>query len=759
MKMIQEVQNGTSSIQIIATHKTEFLRQLLHALRTFKAELVTTDKIPSTYEDHDVYIFIQNPHVLLQEFDDKTDKRFIFILFDQDTVAQTMSSFAYERNLHHIKIINLQTKPSFYPKDIDTILWFSFSNPEDIFLHIYHPEMELRSPEKKVVKKNTKPWFTWPKRKRTWALLIFVFLFISHILFIPPLLIGSYLNYKQAATSFESKSLAETSTTTQAWLNMSKILYRYAGPTLHLFAIARPFDNLFEINDATASVLDASDALARDGSVFLDLMMVKNKTRTEVEELRNLKTTIFQNVKQIQDDIRILEQKIPKYDRFEGVSEKLQEYNRLLPLITEMEPHIDTFFPLDGEKKYVLFFANNMELRPGGGFIGSFAIVKVGPYEIRDIRVYDVYDADGQLTEHLAPPVPISQFLGQPFWFLRDSAFTPDFVTNFQEAEKLLEKEIQEGNFAGGMLFTTTAVQNMLAASDGLYIPDYDETITKDNFYLKAQLYAEKDFFPGSIQKKRFLGSVMNQMLINLSNVSLADLMTQIEKSLNEKQMVVYSREPVTQAYLEKNFWSGRTLKPKCNLPQAMNCILDYVFPLDANLGVNKANFFVSRPTRMNIKVNDNGTIENTVTLAYTNNSYDDIFPGGEYKNYFQLMLPPNSRVNSIRVDDAVLTDIDETNFEYKVVGFLLRIPPQTSQIVTINYTLPTSIITGEGMYQLIFQKQIGSANDNLQLEFDLPTNVSIVNNNFSPLVKDNKILYNTSISSDKIFLIEFSKN
>ncbi len=759
MKLIQEVYNEKSSIQVVAAHQTQFLKMLLQALQKFKAEVITTAQPPQTYDTHDVYFFIQNPNIMLQEFEDKAQKRFIFIVFDMDQVAQTLSSFAYTRQLHHIKIINLQTSREFYQKDIDTILWFAFSNPEDIFLHIYHPEMELRSKPKKKIVTRPKPTFHLPHTRRGWTWLIVLLFLLSNIAFIPPLLAGSYLNYRVAKAAIQHTQNLEPARLAPFMLAVARGLYSYASPTFHLFSIARPFDDLFEVNEAGNRMLNAASVLKTEGPLFLEMVMLKNKTPAEIEEARHLKTRIFATIRNIQEDARILEQKIPKDKRFAEAATQLQRYNKILPLVSEMEPHIDIFFGREGEKKYALFFANNMELRPGGGFIGSFAIVTVAPYEIRDIRVYDVYDADGQLTEHLAPPAPISKFLEQPFWFVRDSAFTPDFVTNFGEAEKLLEKEIGEGNFAGGMLFTTTAVQNMLEASEGLYVPDYNETITKDNFYLKAQLYAEKDFFPGSIQKKRFLGSVMNQMLINLSQVSLPELMTQVEKSLNEKQMVVYSRDRDMQQYLEKNYWSGRTLKPKCNLPAAINCILDFVFPVDANLGVNKANFFVSRPTKMQIAINAQGIIRNTVTFVYTNNSYDDIFPGGTYKNYMQLMTPPNSQIEQITVDDTQLTDYDETNFEYKVVGFLLTVPPQSSRVVSITYTLPTTIIGGNGMYQLIFQKQIGSANDNLQLEFDLPENISMVNNNFSPLVKDNKIIYNTSISSDKIFLIEFSKN
>jgi len=48
-----------------------------------------------------------------------------------------------------------------------------------------------------------------------------------------------------------------------------------------------------------------------------------------------------------------------------------------------------------------------MELRPGGGFIGSYAILSVDKGKITNFKIYDVYDADGQLKNHIEPPFAI----------------------------------------------------------------------------------------------------------------------------------------------------------------------------------------------------------------------------------------------------------------------------------------------------------------------------------------------------------------
>ena len=48
--------------------------------------------------------------------------------------------------------------------------------------------------------------------------------------------------------------------------------------------------------------------------------------------------------------------------------------------------------------------------------------------------------------------------------------------------------------------------------------------------------------------------------------------------------------------------------------------------------------------------------------------------------------------------------------------------------------------------------------NSDFVLEFKPANNIQIVNQNFSPVVKDREIIYNTSLSTDKIFLIELVK-
>jgi len=759
MLLTTEIENTNQKILIVSQKDTFFLKLLKTELEKLQVELTVASEVPDRFDKFFAVFFVDFTDIIPSDLKKKKGTKFIFILFDNSEDSKTISSYCYDHHVKHIKVINLQSQTNHFKKDIETILWFTFSRTEDIFLHIYH--------EPKILNKIRKPKFDLKSRINKFITpknLVITGVWVvvtAHLLFIPPLFLSGLFNY-QAVLAIEKNQEDKSQNYTifgKKMLEISESLFTFSKPAFHFFSIALPFEDFIQMNESINYILTKRVVISDLGTKLINGLFAKDKTQQEIDDLAKTRRELTVEITGFAENVQLLEAKIPEWTpQLKKGKQSLGKINEGIQTAISLMPNLDKIFAENSEKKYLILFANNMELRPGGGFIGSFAILKMKNYTIEDIKVFDVYDADGQLTAHIDPPDPISKYLNQTHWFLRDSAFTGDFPTDFSEAEKLLSMEIGEGNFDGAALVTVSGVQNILAAVKTLYIPDYKEIITGDNFYIKAQLYAEEDFFPGSREKKSFLSAVMNQLLLGVDGVSLPKLVEKIETSLDQKQIVLFSKDPALQDIFAKNYWSGQILKPNCTVPDAFHCIPDFLYQLDANLGVNKANFFIKRPIKLKVQITPEGKIQNTATFVYENNSYPNVFPGGPYKNYFQLLLPPNSIINFIKIDGENVEEYDETNFGYKQIGFLLTVPPQTKSQVTITYSLPTTIVKGEGIYQLILQKQIGTPNYDLEFEFKMPSNATITRNNLSPLAKDHEILYNTSVSSDRIFLIEFNK-
>ncbi len=758
--LTQDIGEDFTSILIISKSKTEFTTLLETQLHKSRARIDHSSAIPERLDKYDFYFFVDQLDFLPDRMTEKHNNC-IFIYFKSDEIAQLMTSYAYSHEASRIKVINLDSSPEWYSKDVETILWFIFTSHDDIFLHLYHPLVHKAKTThtlhtKKILSSQNR--YIYPRSSRSIILILFLFVLFFHILFIFPLLTTSLLNYQMFKLYQQGKPLSVSVHTITA-LNVTKKLFRLAEPTLRLLNIVGPFEDLIILNEAAIDATRRVNAVNETGRKILTYMTGQQTFIGDPTEIKLMKKALFHDLRAAMRDVQIISDRLPEW-LYENkkVSEKIKTYTNIAPDILQWEPFLDSLFAADGKRTYLLLFANNMELRPGGGFIGSFALVDVQQYHIKNIKTYDVYDADGQLTEHINAPEPLARYLNQPRWFLRDSAFSPDFSINFEEAKRLLEKEMGVTNIDGGILITTTAVQRILEATGPIYIPDYQEEISAENFYLKTQLHAERNFFPGSLEKKSFLSALINQLLIGVKAEKLPDLIHALSQSLDEKQVVLTVNDSDIRSHFEKRYWSGRILQPTCQIPAGTTCIVDYLFPVDANLGVNKANFFMRRPMQLEIQIDETGTISNTLTLSYRNNSKPEIFPGGPYKNYFQLYLAPNSTVERITIDGELANEVKETNGLYKVIEFYFETLPESTKTISIKYTLPTSILKGEGVYQLIFQKQIGSAAEDLGIQINLPDNLILRKSDFSPLVMGKKINYNTSISSDKIIVIEFQK-
>lgn len=171
----------------------------------------------------------------------------------------------------------------------------------------------------------------------------------------------------------------------------------------------------------------------------------------------------------------------------------------------------------EGEKNYLVLFQNNMELRPTGGFIGSFAVLKIDNGVFSNLEVYDVYDVDGQLKGYVEPPWQIKSFLNEASWYLRDSNWDPDFSVSAKRAQWFLNKSV--GIKVDGVIsFDISFVKDMISVMGGITVPDYSVKIDTNNFYDIVQFEAEKNFFAGSRQKDNFLTALSRAVLFELKN-------------------------------------------------------------------------------------------------------------------------------------------------------------------------------------------------------------------------------------------------
>ena len=467
----------------------------------------------------------------------------------------------------------------------------------------------------------------------------------------------------------------------------------------------------------------------------------------------------------------------------EVLKKKLHDVNDMLALI---ENTVDTYPALlgfEGKRKYLVLFQNNMELRPAGGFIGSYGILNIEKGEIIDFNIHDVYDADGKLSDHIEPPYPLRRYLGASHWYLRDSNFALDFPTSAAQASNFLKLETGE-SVDGVIAIDTDFLRNMLGVFGSVTLPDYKETVTPDNFYLLTQTHAEKDFFPGSTQKKDFLRSLANALLAKFTESKKLPyqlFLNKIGESVKQKHLLFAFPDPATQQLftvnnLSSSLWDGRK-------KEQPNTFLDFMGVIDANVGTNKANYYLSRALQQDVAINDKGEVTTTVKVTYENTSRKGSPFGGDYKNYVRFLIPAKASLQTVSFDNRAVAktraitdpadftrngfvpprelEVDETQTEGKTsVGFFVIVPAGTIKSFSITYTLPAVINTQSSAftYNLRVFKQPGTRQDPFSLFVGYPASYRLVKAGAGIADVGGKLSYSTQVSEDTIITAEFSK-
>ncbi len=743
MHLVSESVQSNQNLLIVSAKKTNFVKYLKQVLEAYSINVFYTPILSKNINNFDYVFILNNPYKLNQLL--STSVKYVLFYIGKLNKAKSIANDVINKNIKNIKVIN-SAYEVYVGADLEKLLWFIFSSHTDTFINLR--TSQPKKPLLKINKFNIKKY-------------LIIFLISFYFLCIPLFLTSSYFLYR-SGKSIKVNDLSRAQVL-MSYANLSQKIgsgiYKITRPVYLLFSIATLPDTISETNIKINTILQKSIDISINGNGFIKALFDKNKTTDQIRVQILRIDKLNADVNTLLTELTYIQKKISgNLFLLKNFKVEIDDLINEVAKAKTIMPNIKNILGENEEKKYLLLFANNMELRPGGGFIGSFGILTARNLTLEDLKIYDVYDADGQLKEHVNPPSAIRKYLGQPNWFLRDSAFSSDFYENYTQGKKFLDLEINSGDFDGGILITTSAIQNILESMNEIYIPDFNQKINKDNFYIKAQLYAEENFFPGSIQKKGFLAALTRQMFIELENASFPILFKMFNKSLDEKQITMLFDDTNVQSSYDSLYWSGKRIAPSC-YSKNENCAVDYLFPFDANLGVNKANFFVTKNMNLKVNITKDGSLNNELTVFLNNESQNNTFPGGDYKNYMQISLPKRAVIKQLTKNGVLIEKRDESVDEYKTIGFLVEIPAQKSTEIKIKYSLQSVLSDGDGIYQLIFQKQIGSQNSDLSIQVFTPKNITIQDQNFNPVVKDDSFLYNTTLSSDKILIIKLKKN
>lgn len=440
-------------------------------------------------------------------------------------------------------------------------------------------------------------------------------------------------------------------------------------------------------------------------------------------------------------------------------------------------------------RTYLMLLQNNMELRPGGGFIGSIGLIEFEKGRLKSISVDDVYNLDGQLQEKIEPPKELKDKLGVDRFYLRDSNWTPDFQLNSQTARDFYKKET--GKTVDGVIaLDLTLMQKLINVIGPIKLEDYDEQITGDDLFEKGEFHSEIGFFPGSTQKKDFFSAltknVVEKLIHNLSSpsdsISSLAILETIHEGISQKHLMFSFDDPQLTSYLTVNRLNN-TLTPVSFDPiDDSRETRDFLAISEANIGANKVNRYIERNISYEMTIGRDADLLGTLKITYTNNSQAETWPGGKYANFLRLYLPsgtslenfstypplppkpPPSPAPSRRTRVIEEPPLEEGDFKVTsqgnltVVAVYIEVPIKSAKTVTFKYRVHKNIkLETAPTYHLYVQKQPGTEKDPFTLTFNLPNYLKVLSVNGKEAEGQN-IKITSDLATDRQFEIEVAK-
>lgn len=389
---------------------------------------------------------------------------------------------------------------------------------------------------------------------------------------------------------------------------------------------------------------------------------------------------------------------------------------------------------INSEKTYLVLLQNSNELRPTGGFIGSFALISFQRGKLSLTQIYDVYSADGQLRGYIKPPLPLEKYLGEASWYMRDSNWDPDFSVSAERAMWFLDKSLEQ-KVDGVVAINLGFIRRILEKTGPIVLTDFSDTVTKDNVGRLLQSEIEDNFFEGSRKKATYLTAFYNELLDVVPGLDRVELAKIIYQSLQTKDVQIYLANDKTQSLARVLGISGQADYEHCSIP---NCQSFLVSINEANLGVNKANEYITRNEKLFVAAYGDKTLFSLNLIIKNTAPLDSNPPTTRYKAYVRAIVNPDAEFIRSEQDLEIVVVNNK-----KEAGMLIDVPAGASQEIVYKWSVPGKLnLALPGQINLTKVKQSGVP------EYPLSLSVSLTNGQ--------DYSYNTSLSTDIVKKIDF---
>lgn len=487
-------------------------------------------------------------------------------------------------------------------------------------------------------------------------------------------------------------------------------------------------------------ILHAGQLLAEAGSALADAVSPLTKTSPaaigtiaiipadRLTTLANALTAASGKITEAQHllaDVRSADIPNDMQEQFHLFTDRLPEMQELVRNSSDAITFLRRFSGSDRPRRYLVLFQNSSELRPTGGFPGSYGLLTMENGVIKDWRADDIYNPDGQLHDLVIPPTQLQHIT--PGWGMRDANWFADFPLS---ARKIMEFWQRDGGAAvdGVLAIRPSVLASILKVTGPVSLPTYGTVLTSENVLVMLQQEVEENRDTG--QPKQVIADLAPLMLERMASLPADQwfgLLDTFRAFGDRRDILAYFGDEQLESYITKEGWSGAVAQSSG----------DYLMTVISNIKGAKSDAVTDTSLKLEARM-ESGTLVHRLTITREHNGGKT--PYGFYNKtsyaYVRVLVPKGSTLRGLVGNDhpanhPLMTYAKGTEHDPDVValeagshidgrwdatigeesgktsfGFWMRIEPGTTQAVQLEYAVPAAV--SGNPYELFIQRQPG---------------------------------------------------
>lgn len=298
-----------------------------------------------------------------------------------------------------------------------------------------------------------------------------------------------------------------------------------------------------------------------------------------------------------------------------------------------------------GPPRHILIvFQNSSEIRPTGGFWGSFADARISDGRVEAITVYDINELDRTDSRKIVPPKPLQAVVSR--WRAADANWFfsyPDSARKFSEFASASALFGEASTTVDAVVAVSPRLVGDILALTGPVEVSSGTTITGENFLPSIQEEVQEGQARKSQEPKQILKKLLPALLDRIGALPDREkIFAHVPEWIEKKDIMVWMKDPSMANVLAYYHADGGLF----SIP--VNFYGDYLAVVPANIGGAKTDLFIDQAVKLESSIDEIGVLTDhlEISRSHRGNTATQWWYREPNQAYIRIFTPQNARLS-----------------------------------------------------------------------------------------------------------------